>query len=157
MDFDQCDIGYMKCLNVVVEPANKRTMLVFPEIFSYIHNDFYRNGFSSLSFLKESVRTFFLAKVFRKFSPFFEDFNEKIGQIFSSGLYFKALNEEMKPKDIKKVIEEIDPEVLTISHLSVGFKICFVSLAFSVLAFFSEVLIFKLKTFLLRFFLNFRI
>lgn len=141
--FEKCDFDIFECLEHCMEPENRRTTFIFPLMISLIHNNHYRSGFSSISFTKESVKPVFFTKLFRRFSPFFEEFNDKIRQIISSGLFEWYWKNNVDPKGIKRGDEEIGPEKLTLDHLSIGFQIFTICLALSVIVFLFELLTVK--------------
>lgn len=109
----------------------------------------YRTGTSSLLRLKENGGTYFGAFYFYHFSPFYESFNNMMGDLTSGGildLWDKYINNR---RDIKSKIDVIGPQVLTLEHLSTGFFICLILLVLSVVVFMLEFVIkYKTSTFL---------
>lgn len=114
-------------------------------MLSIINNRLFRSGLTSLTLLKDSFLTMHQVKLFRKFSPYFEVFNAIIGQIISSGLFEFLLKNETNPRGIKKIDEDIGPQVLTLDHLEVGFFVCIVLLIFSLIVFACEIFVQKYK------------
>lgn len=114
-------------------------MLVIPTIMSSLHNVFYRNGITSVVMLSEIHRLSFLGESFWPFSPLFEDFNAKIHQMISGGLFHYWLNNGRNPMGLKKKLDDIGPEVLTMDHLEIGFKISLYPLIISITAFLIEI------------------
>lgn len=58
--------------------------------------------------------------------------------MIASGLIFHWWNSFIDPKGVKKVQDDIEPQVLTFEHLEIGFIFCLVPLALSIIAFFYE-------------------
>lgn len=75
--------------------------------------------------LDERVVSFSFAFGFKPFSPFFEIFNEKIGQLLANGWLQNSIPEEILSLKGKKM-EDIGPQVLTMDHLEVGFIVCLI-------------------------------
>lgn len=130
----------MRYYEIVVEPANRATLIGVPKILSLIENRIYRSGQSSLVVLNEKLRTLYIGHVFKHFSPFYEIFDEVVGFLSASGLIDRWLNDELNPRRKKRIYEDIGPQVLTMEHLSIGFTICMIMLVFSAVVFILEVL-----------------
>jgi hypothetical protein len=113
-------------------------------LYSEIHSLHYRSGHSSLIMLSpETFKSRFLHFMFPPFCPFFDEFNEKIHRMVSSGLVRQWELDEIDPRRYKKSYEEIGPQVLTMEHIAVGFMICMVPLGLSIITFIFELLHFK--------------
>lgn len=85
----------------------------------------------------------FMGLAFYSFSPFYEDFNEKIGQMIAAGLT-NEIERELRPLVAP---EEIGPQVLSMEHLGVAFLICFFPFIICTYAFIIEISIPIIKTF----------
>ena len=81
--------------------------------------------------------TQFIGIVFKKFSPFFETYNEVKGWLESNGMMEKYRQEN---KVSKKKPEELEPQVLTMDHLRIGFLACLIVASVSFVAFTGELM-----------------
>lgn len=105
----------------------------------------YRSGQSSLHKLDEVYVTAHYLIPFQNFSPFFEEFNSKVGRMFDSGLFFyiaPSLHKEpllyYSRSNIKRIIAGDDPQVLTMDHLEVAFIACLIPMLMAIAAFLIE-------------------
>lgn len=64
----------------------------------------------------------------------------------SSGLIQYWINELFNPKGLKVKSEDIEPQVLTMEHVTVGFLVCLCPLASSIIIFIFEIAVYKLAT-----------
>lgn len=124
------------------EPANKATTIMTSVALSNVYKDSFRTGTGSLTLLDETAITFFISVAFRPFHPYFETFNEKIGELTSTGIVQHIYWNIQKLSDNKN--DETGPLVLTMEHLEIGFVICCISLTFAAVAFVFEVLVHKI-------------
>lgn len=131
----------------MTEPENKFTMMVTQSFVTYISTAYLRTGISSLTLLPENVLNLISGMPFKFHSPFYEEFNGKIGEMISSGLTQHWFDRQSNEKGVKKLEESEEAQVLSMDHLAVGFQICFVPLSLSVVVFFIELSIPALKTF----------
>lgn len=113
-------------------------MIGFPKMLWIINNRVYRSGTSSILLLKEKLRSLFIGLAFKPFSPFYEILNEKIFRMVSAGLIDYWMNRSMNPRGSTAFDENVGPQVLTMEHLAIGFKVCLVPLAISLTVFFFE-------------------
>lgn len=140
----QCEDKDFRCLDFVVEPANKMTMMGFSALIEMIHNnhiDYYRSGFSSVLMLEETFDTIFKVLYLRGFDPFYESFNKLMSDLAAGGFltYWESLI--INPRGLKMRVDEIGPQVLTTEHLMFGFQIYLGALAISSIAFCIEITI----------------
>lgn len=78
--------------------------------------------------------------MFQSFSPFFEEFNAKLGRMVNTGYFFFDANSfNYRKSVIKRVAENIEPQVFTMDHLGVAFIPCTVPLSMTVVAFSFEI------------------
>lgn len=132
---------YYAVMHRVVEPENKLSFPSTSVALPYIHNNHYRSGFSSLFKLKESFITVFNSIRHEPFNPFYESINTFLGDLAAGGFlnYWEQLL--LNPRGFEIKIDKIGPQVLTMDHLLVGFKICLVPLIVSMLVFLVEIAI----------------
>jgi len=109
-----------------------------------LEKEHYRTGFSSLHVLDEVIRMYSISLHLKKFSPFHEIFNQKIGEILASGLV-DAMSKAMVREQSKSNFEDIGPQVLTMDHLGVGFLAWLIPFMCSLIAFSFEMLIWHSK------------
>lgn len=127
----------------------KGTILFLNIYLTYINSGF-RSGFSSLTPLKERLSTVYYGLAFPSFSPFYETFNDKIFRLFDAGLTSYWIQSRLNPRSVIKKVEDIGPEVLTMEHLDIAFKIIMIAVAICILMFLFEILFFQLhKIFLM--------
>lgn len=140
------------CLEIIVEPTNKATIVLFPGLLFQAFNTEYRSGCSSLIVLDETIRLSFMGIEFKPFSPFFEAFTEQIDWMIAAGLTQLWYSNLINPKNLKRTEEEIGPQILTMEHLAVAFKVCLAPLILSVFVFAVEVSITRIKVVLRKHF-----
>lgn len=108
-----------------------------PEVLSFAKS-FLQTGVSSISLLNENYGTIYLGEAFMPYSPFFENFDAKIHQMIAGGLFNLWHNYEMNSRDCNRKTEDIGPQVLTMDHLHMGFKISLFPLVLSGFVFLVE-------------------
>lgn len=101
-----------------------------------------KDGVLSYKMMSENIATVYEGLIFNKSSPYYEDFNEMIGRMMSSGLtdYWYANDYS---RDYDKSDAKMGPQVLTLEHLKFGFLICIALLAIGLLLFMAERLVGK--------------
>lgn len=105
--------------------------------FANILDRDFRSGISSLNVLEEEVFNTPVGFGFKKFSPLFETFNSKLGQILDHG--FHRYHKMFIFDDKIKQIDDIGPQVLTMDHLGVAFIACLIPLGLAAVVFLMEV------------------
>lgn len=120
-------------------------MLITEGILTSLNSQL-RSGSISVSLLPETYTTLFNAEAFLPFSPFFEDFNAKIHQMITSGLFDLWHRREENPKGLTRKPEDVGPQVLTLEHLQMGFKFSLYPLTISAFVFLIELSILWCKT-----------
>lgn len=123
-----------------MDPSNKGTMAVTTQVLNYLNR--YRHGSPSIKTLNENIQMYFMGLRFPDYSPFYEEFNEKIHDMISSGLieYFRSTE-----ASVKKADDDVGPQVLTFQHLRMGFIFCLVPLGISAVVFLGEILVHVLR------------
>lgn len=130
--------------DVASDSANKATFLMTPATLESLYRNEYRAGSGSITLLDDSVRTAFRCVVFKRHSPYFEHFNEKIGELVSSGILHYYFWQSKFMRDKMKEAEETGPEVLTMEHLEIGFIVCGVPLALAIIVFIFEIVVYRI-------------
>lgn len=120
-------------------------MIGMAKVLMIFENRIYRTGISSIMLLKEDYRTLMIGLIFKPFSPFFEVFNQRIGELVTSGLTDYWFKNELNPQEKKRIVEDIGPQVLTMDHLEIGFIVCLVPLTLSFIIALIEISISILK------------
>lgn len=110
----------------------------YPQIM-FVLNNKYRSGFTSLKMLPNGFLTLAVGFVYKRFSPFIEIMNEKLLEVVASGLTNYWIEIRLNPKGLRRIVEEIGPQVLTMEHLEVGFFICLAPLVLSIIVFALEI------------------
>lgn len=132
--------NFLQCIQLMTEPENKVTMMVTPSFVTYLSTAYLRAGLTSLTLLPETVITLMSGMPFKYHSPFYEEFNQKIGEMMSVGLTQHWFDRQINEKGVKKVEDSEETQVLSMDHLTIGFQICLVPLCLSVFVFFVELL-----------------
>lgn len=88
--------------------------------------------------------------MFKPYSPYYEKMNTLIGDLASGGLIDFWIESEIGSSGQKHIEEVIGPQVLTMDHLEIGFKICIVPMILSILAFIAELCIKYFREFFSR-------
>lgn len=141
MKFEYCqtDISDV-CFDIIAEPANKAFTVGGADRINHITYNYFRRGFPSLHLMTSSPLMFiFEGLSFRAFNPVIESFNEVLFRLLSNGLMQKFLDDYQYPRDPNEKEDPIGPQVLTMDDLGVGFLICCIPLALSVVVFVAEV------------------
>lgn len=112
------------------------------EYLSFVERTLYRSGKSSLEMLNENVAPVFVLFAISHFSPFLEEFDEKIQILKEAGLcpYRLISNTDHSYKfDLHDTV--VPPLVLSVEDLGIGFLVCLVPLTLSVVAFIMELVV----------------
>lgn len=131
-------------MEFIAEPELKRTMMTSGETIPIL-NSFYRRGVTSLSSLPQRLSALSHGFTFPMFSPFFDTFNVIIIRMLDSGLGNFWFQRTFYPKGNIRKVDEMRPEVLTLEHLDVAFKIIMVAMAISCLSFLAEIVFFQVQ------------
>lgn len=132
---------YSDPFGLVTEPLNKLTLLTTTEFVSIYERKHLRDGKMSVKFLEEDLKQEFITFTIPIFSPFFEEFKDKIRRLIESGICPKMLGGK-KPRvhyQAERTENEVPALVLNMEDLAIGFLVCLVPLALSVVAFICEV------------------
>lgn len=119
-------------------------MLVTQELFNFIESFTYRSGFPSLSLLPGPVITVMHGMMFKNYNPFYEMVDDKIRQMIPGGIMQHLYKEQVRIKktssenSVRNSKEPIDPQVLTMDQLKIGFLICAAMLCLSTIVFVVE-------------------
>lgn len=126
---------------MVSEPANKAVILT--DCISYQQYVMlkFTTGTPSAQCLIQTVVTVFYGLKFLEYSPFYEEFNDKIGQMISAGVT-ENLNNKRR---FEKKADDIGPQVLTMEHLEVAFIACMIPFIVCIIVFVVEISIFQIK------------
>lgn len=115
--------------NIVAEPANKFALCAQKDAIDRIHHSLYRSGFSSLNVMKNYAVIHGAGYALKMLSPFNGMFNDIVLRSFEAGLFLKEYKDFIFKNGLKKQLyEAIEPQILTMEHLEIGFKLCFILL-----------------------------
>lgn len=142
-------LDFFEQVNIISDPEMKGTTLGLEIIFWFINNQ-YRSGSSSFMMMKERFKTLNYGLAFNRSSPFYETFNEKITRMIDAGLTDYWIQKTVNPRGLKKSVETIGPEILTMEHLDIAFKISLIAFASSLIVFLAEIVFFQLHKIFLR-------
>lgn len=126
-------------------------MAVFEHLskLSSIHNnhlEYYRSGVSSILILEEKVETLFQVFLFMPANPFFDFFNQIMSELAAGGLLSYWRKFEINPKGLKRKVDKIGPQVLTMDHLEIGFLVCLLPCGIGAIIFVFELVLKCCKT-----------
>lgn len=124
-------------IDIIAEPANKKTLVATAEFMEFFEKRAYRNGKLSIGFLNQKLPGIFTSFPMAPLDPFFEEFDEKIQMFVESGVFIVTIL-QFKYNVRTMYNEEVPPLVLTLDDLSVGFIVCLVPMALGVIAFLVE-------------------
>lgn len=145
MNHVMCDSrSNSECYDIIAEPSNKGFLYIYSHKLNFINSNFYRRGASSIQMMNHSTRLFYQGLAFIEFSPFYEKFNTKIEEMISSGFTTKWRGEYLNPRNVYPYDDDLGPQVLTMDDLNIGFQLCCIPLALSVIAFAGEITVFWL-------------
>lgn len=127
----------------VVEPKNKLVVLTTVNFVAQIQSKMVRSGVMSVKILDEELRAELILFSITKFLPFFEEFQTKIQQnIIENGHLAKMFRFYKNIARLKASYDSIDDIVpalvLNMADLEIGFLVCLIPLALSVIAFICE-------------------
>lgn len=134
-----CPYTYQQllCLENLIEPEEKLTTLVVSRVRNYIHTALYRFGYSSLSLLEETIFLVPTGLAFYKLSPYFEALNESIHRLMSQGIIDYWYSYQIDLTGVANPFD-IGPQVLTMDHLSIAFKVWLAPVMLSIVVFIIE-------------------
>lgn len=134
------DDEFADCMDKTSKTENFFTVFINRNWIPQLVKRQYRSGFPSLNTLKENFITVFEGYAFVQYSPYYEEFNEKIGRMLSSGLIDYWISNFIPGWRDKIQMDEVGPQILSIEHLEIGFYICMVPLALAAIVFLVEML-----------------
>ena len=137
--------------DVASDSSNRAATDDYREKLNSIEKEKYRSGITSLSPLDEDYITFHSGMVFKKFSPYFETFND-VKIWFESNGIMEKWRQDTKLLSTKS--EELGPQVLTLDHLRIGFLACLVPLIIIIPVFLAEVVRSKVEIAIKKYFLR---
>lgn len=129
----------LESLDYIADTELKATILATSLIVEFINNN-YRSGVSSLSGLKQKLHSEYFGQAFPLFSPFYESFNMKIHHMIDAGLTEYWIQNVINRRGLKRKVEQVGPEILTMEHLDVAFKIILGALLISIIVFLIEII-----------------
>lgn len=132
-------------LDVAAEPANKFAIALPVAVLTALTQN-YRSGETSLKVLDETIKAHYHSFIYQLHSPFVHIFDEKLIQMHEAGI----IKHLMPLSKRKTTIEELEPQVLTMDHLEIGFLSCLVPMILSGIAFIAENSMRIIKRVLLR-------
>lgn len=124
---------------IAVEPENRA---VSQSTEGWVKNnlhDKYRSGLSSLHVLNQLVMVVAGGVGFKRFSPFYDTFNDIIGRHIAVG-FANTFDKLLSPRVGTKA-DDIGPQVLTLEQLGLGFIACLIPLGLSTVVFLIEIVV----------------
>jgi murein L,D-transpeptidase YcbB/YkuD len=120
------------------EPANQTGMVVNRDHFNNYIKLRLRTEQPSIVLLEEKFDTVHMSMMFTRNLPYTEKFLQKVNEMTSNGLTKKFYQEMVSSQELNKKKEEVDPQVLTLSTLRLGFLSFLIALGLSTIVFISE-------------------
>jgi len=130
-------------LDQIAEPSFKGTMIVTENTLLSINAANYASGTTSIKLLKEPIMKMVFGIMLPVKHPIVETFNLKILQLNSAGLIQYWIARNLGNRDEPE--PESEPEVLTLEHLAIGFKIHTFFLIISAIAFVLERIVYRTR------------
>lgn len=127
-------------LDIVAEPANKRTIKVTMEYLVITENKKFRSERSSVTTLEEFRSDVPITFAMSNFHPMLEEFSDKILRQTERGDGY------LKNPRCNRNSEEIPALVLSMDDLCIGFLACLLPLMLSFAIFLLELFVFKIQT-----------
>lgn len=127
-------------LDIVAEPANKRTLTVTMEFLAIKENEKFRSERSSIQTLDEYTNDVPITFPMSSFHPMIEEFNEKILRQNERGEGY------LRNPRFNQNSEEIPALILSMDDLRIGFLACLLPLGISFVVFLVEIFVFKIQT-----------
>lgn len=126
-------------LSIISDPSNNAFTFISAFEMIYILNEL-RSGNPSFVIIDDKWKTIFIGVQFKKYCPFYQVFNEKMGIFASAGIFDQTYYLKTKKRGLTWKDETIGPQVLTLDDLWVGFVIHVVFLGISTIVFFIEII-----------------
>jgi hypothetical protein len=120
------------------EPSNKAGMIVQRNHFNSFIKQRLRTEQPSIVLLEEKFDTVHMSMMFTRNLPYAQKFLQKVNEMASNGLAKKLHGEMVRSHEPNKKKEEVDPQVLTLSTLRLGFWSFLIVLGLSTIAFICE-------------------
>lgn len=111
----------------------------------YIHNNAYRAGTPSVQILNERVKPVFLGLSIERFNPFYEILSDQVLRMIAGGILQLPWDRLRYVRGGIRKAEDIEPQVLTMEHLGIGFMFWLVPLTIGLLALLGEIMIHRIK------------
>lgn len=135
-------------MQAIAEPTNKKVLSASLEFISRIEEHYFRNGKSSIEISSEiKLASTLVDFPVRVHSPFLKIFEESVQVLTEAGICPRRLAADILPQHfIDEVFdEEIPTLVLSMEDLGVGFEVCLIPLALSLVVFIFELVYSKIK------------
>lgn len=130
-------------IHASVEPSLKIAVLTEQGIVYTLNNRKFRSGLSSLRLLQETLR-FSMAGISYEVHHFFtEQFERTLPYLQASGLVNYWIQNNRNAKSFSNQPIDPGPQVLTLEHLEIGFKVCLIPLFMATVCFIYEIINFK--------------
>lgn len=125
--------------DIVPEPTNKMTYLTFRSSYHQNVSRFFKKTEPSTYLLDETTATIPFYLVLPRYVPYTEIFKKKIDQMLASGVidWWNTFLTRIE-RDEKKFVEKVEPQILTVKSLQIGFTTFLISLAMSFVVFLLE-------------------
>jgi hypothetical protein len=124
-----------EALDIAAEPENRFALVTTPFTMNVIYKSTYRSGLSSVTIADEDVSTTHVTYVMHVSLK--DIVRPMLSHLHEAGIFTWQLKRVQLEK-FRTKLEEIGPQVLTLTHLKAGFVVISVLLAVSVVAFAAE-------------------
>lgn len=123
------------------EPDNRTGMIVQRDWMLNFFRAELHSGLPSISILDEKFETMYVHLIFTRNLPYSCKFLQKINEMISTGIIQKFRYEIFDDHQPNKKEEKIEPQVLTMDHLRIGFFSFLIACSLSATIFLVEVFI----------------
>lgn len=129
-------------LDIVSDYLNKNYFLFVDSILLIVDLR-YRTGKSSVHIHGDSYQTSSMHPTFFEFSPYFQEFNDRISRLILGGFYGGGT---ITRPSKRQAVEDIEPQKLTYEQLELGFLACLIPLVLSIGVFMIEIAVHYVQT-----------
>lgn len=131
---------YITDMSLLFDPENKLTLQTSVEYVSAYERTFLRDGKPSWTFLEEPLRNEPNTFAVPLFSPYFEEVKDTLQKLIEGGFRYDNLGEHENVALLRseRINNEVPALVLDMEDLAIGFLLCLIPLALSIVVFFCE-------------------
>lgn len=132
--------NFFEAFELFFEPENKLAWFVTEEFVSVFERNKIRDGKPSWKFLDEQLKKHPILFAMPLYSPYFKVVKKILMQLVEGGFANGKIGQNMAAEDCRpeRTNNEVPALILDMEDLTIGFLLCLIPLALSVVAFFCE-------------------